>query len=221
MAVAARAENLQLPVIGFAAIALRLRCKAPGDSFPPWPEGRRLHRGTERRDRVSLGGKSPGRLKAWADLIPPARAVIVCKRHCCVTAKAANTLAAHRFREVVTRYALGLVRQLNRPVKRLGEKRTESAPSWCQATYQSPYSFIRYTTQPRLSEGTCRARAQAIETAHSLFSMPARSRHSRSIWNGPSKREDGAITHRYRALSCSPARRARSAGGTPMGCGNL
>ena len=55
---AARAQQSELPVIGFLSntspdvYAVRL------NAFPPGAEGSRLYRGPERRYRISLGGKA-------------------------------------------------------------------------------------------------------------------------------------------------------------------
>ena len=53
---AARAQQPAKPVIGFFYSHIAEPIRAPAARIPPGPEGDRLRRGPERRDRVPLGG---------------------------------------------------------------------------------------------------------------------------------------------------------------------
>ena len=67
---AARAQQPAMPVIGFLRSTSLADACAFRDRVPPGPEGSRLRRGPERRDRIPLGGGQHDRLPALAaDLI--------------------------------------------------------------------------------------------------------------------------------------------------------
>ena len=89
---------------------------ASRDRVPPGPEGSRLHRGPERRDRIRSGTVKSDRLPALvADLIRRPVAVIVGDTNSALAAKAATTTVPIVFGPEATRSRQGLVASFNRP----------------------------------------------------------------------------------------------------------
>ena len=114
---AARAQQPAMPVIGFLRSTSLADAAHLRDCVPPGPEGSRLRRGPERRDRIPLGGRSSliGCRLLVADLIRRQVAVIVGNTPSALAAKAATTTVPIVFATGGDPVRDGLVASLNRP----------------------------------------------------------------------------------------------------------